>query len=184
MISPQGIAASLMAIAHVREEGSDKRTALERQLQQVRYEVERAFAQYDQVEPGNRLVAEVLEQRWNSKLEEQRRIAQELDDLNDATAALTPDDELTLCGLGEHFADAWNSDACPMTLKKRIARTLIKEIVVDIDAAQQINMAIHWQWRLSHHVQHAKAHVGCRRAQDRHRRRRYHHAHGTALRRR
>ena len=145
VISPQGIAASLMAIAHVREEGSDKRTALERQLQQVRYEVERAFAQYDQVEPGNRLVAEVLEQRWNSKLEEQRRIAQELDDLNDATAALTPDDELTLCGLGEHFADAWNSDACPMTLKKRIARTLIKEIVVDIDAAQQINMAIHWQ---------------------------------------
>ena len=145
VISPQGIDASLMAIAHVREEGSDKRTALERQLQQVRYEVERAFAQYDQVEPGNRLVAEVLEQRWNSKLEEQRRIAQELDDLNDATAALTPDDELTLCGLGEHFADAWNSDACPMTLKKRIARTLIKEIVVDIDAAQQINMAIHWQ---------------------------------------
>ena len=145
VISPQGIDASLMAIAHLREEGSDKRTALERQLQQVRYEVERAFAQYDQVEPGNRLVAEVLEQRWNSKLEEQRRIAQELDDLNDATAALTPDDELTLGGLGEHFADAWNSDACPITLKKRIARTLIKEIVVDIDAAQQINMAIHWQ---------------------------------------
>jgi hypothetical protein len=145
VISPQGIDASLMAIAHARADGSDKRTALERQLQQVRYETERAFAQYDQVEPGNRLVAEVLEQRWNTKLEEQQRIAHELDDLNDATAALTADDELTLRGLGEHFADVWNSDACPMTLKKRIARTLIKEIVVDIDAAQQINMVIHWQ---------------------------------------
>ncbi len=144
VISPQGIDASLMAIAHAREEGGDKRTALERQLQQVRYEAERAFAQYDQVEPGNRLVAEVLEQRWNTKLEEQQRIAHELDDLNDATATLTADDELTLRGLGEHFADVWNSDACPMTLKKRIARTLIKEIVVDIDAAQQINMVIHW----------------------------------------
>jgi hypothetical protein len=31
-----------------------------------------------------------------------------------------------------------------MTLKKRIARTLIDEIVVDVDAAQQLNMAIHW----------------------------------------
>ncbi len=144
-ISPHGIAASLEAIAHAREDGSDKRTALERQLQQVRYEAERAFAQYDQVEPGNRLVAEVLEERWNSKLEEQKRVAKELDDLNEATAALTREDKLKLRGLGEHFADVWNSDACPMTLKKRIARTLITEIVIDIDEAQLINMAIHWQ---------------------------------------
>ena len=144
VISPQGVDASLVAIAQSRGEGSDKRSALQRQLQQVRYEAERAFAQYDQVEPGNRLVAEVLEQRWNTKLEEQQRIAQELDAVKDAAAALTPADELTLRELGKHFAEVWNSDACAMTLKKRIARTLINEIVVDIDAAQQINMVIHW----------------------------------------
>ena len=46
--------------------------------------------------------------------------------------------------LGRHFAEVWNSNTCPMTLKKRIARTLINEIVVDIDAAQQLNMVIHW----------------------------------------
>ena len=53
---------------------------------------ERAFAQYDQVEPGNRLVCEVLEQRWNTKLEEQQRIAQELDALKASATALTPAD--------------------------------------------------------------------------------------------
>ena len=143
-ISPLGVQASLVAIAQSRGEGSDKRSALERQLQQARYEAERAFAQYDQVEPGNRLVSEVLEQRWNAKLEEQQRVAQELDALKDAAAALTPADELTLRELGRHFAEVWNSDACAMTLKKRIARTLINEIVVDIDAAQQLNMVIHW----------------------------------------
>ena len=144
VISPQGVEASLVAIAQSRGEGSDKRSALERQLQQARYEAERAFAQYDQVEPGNRLVSEVLEQRWNAKLEEQQHIAQELGALKDAAAALTPADELTLRELGRHFAEVWNSDACAMTLKKRIARTLINEIVVDIDAAQQLNMVIHW----------------------------------------
>jgi hypothetical protein len=144
VISPQGVEASLVAIAQSRGEGSDRRSALERQLQQARYEAERAFAQYDQVEPGNRLVCEVLEQRWNAKLEEQQRIAQELDALTDAAAALTPADELTLRALGKHFAEVWNSDACAMALKKRIARTLINEIVVDIDAAQQLNMVIHW----------------------------------------
>ena len=144
VISPQGVEASLVAIAQSRGEGSDRRSALERQLQQARYEAERAFAQYDQVEPGNRLVCEVLEQRWNAKLEEQQRIAQELDALTGAAAALTPADELTLRALGKHFAEVWNSDACAMALKKRIARTLINEIVVDIDAAQQLNMVIHW----------------------------------------
>jgi len=148
VISPQGVEASLVAIARLQEDlqgdGSDKRSALERQLQQARYEAERAFAQFDQVEPGNRLVAEVLEKRWNTKLEEQQRIAQDLDALKDAAIALTPADELTLRGLGRHFAEVWNSDACAMTLKKRIARTLINEIVVDIDAAQQLNMVIHW----------------------------------------
>lgn len=144
VISPQGVEASLVAIAQSRGVGSDKRSALERQLQQARYEAERAFAQYDQVEPGNRLVCEVLEQRWNAKLEEQQSIAQELDALKDEAAALTPADELTLRELGRHFAEVWNSDACAMALKKRIARTLINEIVVDIDAAQQLNMVIHW----------------------------------------
>jgi DNA invertase Pin-like site-specific DNA recombinase len=144
VVSSQGVEASLVAIAQLQGDGSDKRSALERQLQQARYEAERAFAQYDQVEPGNRLVAEVLEQRWNTKLEEQQRIAQELDAQKDAAAALTAADELRLRDLGKHFAEVWNSDGCPMTLKKRIARALINEIVVDIDAAQQLNMVIHW----------------------------------------
>ena len=42
---------------------------------------ERAFAQYDQVDPNNRLVADVLEQRWNAKLDDQHRIERELVEL-------------------------------------------------------------------------------------------------------
>jgi DNA invertase Pin-like site-specific DNA recombinase len=145
LISPHGLEASIAAIAQSRTEGSDRRSALERKLQQARYETERAFAQFDQVDPNNRLVADVLEQRWNVKLEEQQRIGHELNNLDNATAALTPADEATLRAMGEDFAIVWNSDACPMTLKKRIARTLIKEIVVDIDDAQQLNLVIHWQ---------------------------------------
>jgi hypothetical protein len=68
-ISPLGIAASVAAIEQLSDKGSDRRAALTRQLQQLEYEAQRAFAQYNQVDPTNRLVAEVLEQRWNEKLE-------------------------------------------------------------------------------------------------------------------
>ena len=103
-LSPLGRAASLQAIAQSRVQGSDRRAALERQWQQVRYEAERAFVQYDQVEPGNRLVAEVLEHRWNAKLEAQQHVARELGKLNDMTAALTSMDEVTLRAMAENFA--------------------------------------------------------------------------------
>lgn len=145
IISPHGLEACIAAIAQSRSQGSEQRAALERQLQQARYEAERAFAQYDQADPCNRLVAKVLEQRWNTRLAEQQRIVQALSSLDDATVALTPADEATLRALGEDFAIVWNSDACPMALKKRIARTLIKEIVVDVADAQQLNLVIHWQ---------------------------------------
>jgi DNA invertase Pin-like site-specific DNA recombinase len=143
-LSPYGLQASMAAIAQSRSQGNERRGVAERQLQQARYEAERAFAQYDQIDPGNRLVAEVLEQRWNVKLAEQQRVAQALGDLNDACAALTPANEASLRALGEDFASVWQSDACPMTLKKRIARTLIKEIVVDVVDNHQLHMIIHW----------------------------------------
>lgn len=143
-LSPYGLQASIAAIVQSRSQGSERRGALERQLQQARYEAERAFAQYDQIDPGNRLVADVLEQRWNAKLAEQQRVEQALGDLNDARAALTPANEASLRALGEDFATVWESGACPMTLKKRIARTLIKEIVVDVIDDHQLHMIIHW----------------------------------------
>ena len=145
LISPHGLEASIAALARLHTHGSDRRGALERHLQQARYEAERTFAQYDQVDPNNRLIAEVLEQRCNAKLKQQQQLERELQELCETTAALSTADEATIRALGEDFATLWNDAACSMTLKKQIARTLIKEIVVDLDdAAQQLNLVIHW----------------------------------------
>ena len=39
-------------------------------IERARYEAERAFRQFDAVEPENRLVARTLERRWNEKLQQ------------------------------------------------------------------------------------------------------------------
>lgn len=119
--------------------------ALQRQYQQEQYETQRAFDQYDQVDPANRLVAEVLEQRWNVKLEALEKLQRKLEARSDATASLSPIDKAAILALGEDFAAVWGDLACPMTLKKKIARTLINEIVVDVDdVAQELRLIIHW----------------------------------------
>ena len=144
-ISPQGLKASVAAIERLSDQGRDQRAALQRQIQQVQYEARRAFEQYDQVDPANRLVAEVLEQRWNEKLEALERLQGELDAHSDTAASLSPAATEAIMALGNDFAAVWNDPACPMVLKKKIARTLIDEIVVDLDeAAQALQMIVHW----------------------------------------
>ena len=104
-----------------------------------------SLAQVKRNTESQRLVADVLEQRWNAKLEDQHRLERELSELSEATPALGADDALAIRALGENFASVWNDAQCPMTLKKRIARTLIKEIMVDLDeSAQELHMVVHW----------------------------------------
>jgi DNA invertase Pin-like site-specific DNA recombinase len=145
VISPRGLNASIAAIERLSNQDSDRRAALERQLQQLQYESQRAFDQYNQADPANRLVADVLEQRWNDKLEALERLQGELDAHSEASAPLSPAETEAILALGNDFAAVWNDPACPMVLRKKIARTLINEIVIDLDeAAQALQMIIHW----------------------------------------
>lgn len=145
-ISPHGLAASVAAIEQLTTQGSDQRAARQRQLQQVQYEAQRAFDQYDQVDPGNRLVAQVLEQRWNAKLDVLEKLQSELDAHSDDNVSLSAADKASILTLGKDFAAVWNDPACAIDVKKKIARTLINEIVVDLDdAAQELRLIIHWQ---------------------------------------
>ena len=145
-ISSQGLAASVAAIERLDTRGSDQRAALQRQYQQLQYEAQRAFEQYDQADPANRLVVDVLEQRWNAKLEALETLQGELDAHSDAVVSLSAADKKAILALGQDFATVWGDPVCPMALKKKITRTLINEIVVDLDdAAQELRLIIHWQ---------------------------------------
>ena len=47
--------------------------------------------------------------------------------------------------MGENFAESWQSDHCPPTLKKMIFRTAIDEIIVRADAENKtLQFTIHW----------------------------------------
>jgi len=48
--------------------------------------------------------------------------------------------------MGDHFAEVWQSDHCPPTLKKMIFRTAIEEIVVRADKDKKtLDLIIHWK---------------------------------------
>src|SRR5438105_12306288 len=145
-IAPLGVEAGLRALEELSAGGAAQRAALSRQFEQLVYEAKKAFEQYDAVDARNRLVASELERRWNEKLEEIEAVKQRLSSLDAQRYSLSPEEEITIRSMGEHFAQVWQSNHCPPTLKKMIFRTAIEEIIVQTDQEKKsLELVIHWK---------------------------------------
>jgi DNA invertase Pin-like site-specific DNA recombinase len=146
VISPLGLQASLEAVEGLGQREHEQRQTLEHKLEQLRYEAQRAFEQYNEVDPRYRLVAAELERRWNAKLEEVDAVKVTLAALSQHQRALTEVERETIVSLGERFTEVWESPHCPMELRKTIIRTVIQEVIVNEDAEKgTLRFVIHWQ---------------------------------------
>jgi DNA invertase Pin-like site-specific DNA recombinase len=142
---PMAIEASLRVLSAEGIEQDQKKRRLELALERVRYEAEHAKRQYDAVDPCNRLVAAELEARWNAALiqvaEAEARLQAELQ----SHKSLSEEERNRLFELGSNLNAVWNDASAPIELKKRIIRTLINEIVVDVNhGSATVEMQIHW----------------------------------------
>lgn len=146
VLSPLGIDASLKAMERLSSKAEDKHKALSQQLEQLQYEAQRAFEQYDEVDARNRLVAAELERRWNSKLKEAENTKSALKEIEQESREVSEEEWEKILSLGERFAEVWESDRCPPELKKQIVRTVIDEIIVDLDEeTDRLHFVIHWK---------------------------------------
>jgi hypothetical protein len=142
---PLGIEASLQAMNGNRAEQDHKRRTLELAVQRARYEVDRARRQYDAVDPANRLVAAELEVRWNAALTQASEAEARLQADSASVRPLDEDQRRRMMALGADLQRLWNDDAAPVELKKRILRTVINEIVVEVNHTSGfLDMQVHW----------------------------------------
>jgi hypothetical protein len=144
-ISPLGLEASLKAIARLTAGEDDRRAALVRQREQLEFEARRAFEQYNEVDARNRLVAAELERRWNVKLEELEKVQGMISGLEKELPRLTDADRDKILAMGEGFEQVWTSPHCPAELKKKIARTVIEEVIATDADANTLHFVIHWK---------------------------------------
>lgn len=146
VVEPAAIEAAVLAAQQAADEQDAVLQALHRDLEAARYAARRAFKQYDAADPDNRLVAGELERRWNQALERvqalELRIEQHMSQLHQLPTPSQRDFE----ALAADLPRLWNGPDTDVRLKKRIVRTLIREVVADIDAeASEVVLVIHWQ---------------------------------------
>lgn len=68
VVSPASLNIHLRALQQIQQDQDIALRQLELQLERAQYESDRAFRQFDAVEPENRLVARTLERQWNESL--------------------------------------------------------------------------------------------------------------------
>ncbi len=144
VLSPLGVEASLQARDELQAAQSEKLRILRLELQQLDYEVQRAYDQYNEVDPRHRLVATELERRWNTKLEEQEKLRATIAAVEAENPPLSVEDEKRVLALGQNFARVWEAPGCPMELKRKILHTVIEEIVARVEG-EKIRLIVHWK---------------------------------------
>lgn len=141
-VEPMAIEAALAAEQKYMEHQREQRRILELELQQARYDASLAERRYAACDPDNRLIAAQLEKNWEAALQRVRVCEARLEMQEPAAATATPD----LRGLANDLEAAWKMPGVSMRTRQQLLRTLVNDIIVDVDvAAREIVLTIHWK---------------------------------------
>jgi len=146
VVQPAAVEAAIVAYRDEAQKQDEVRGALERDLEAARYAAQRAQRQYDAADPENRLVADELERRWNQALERVREIEQRIAQHSGAPKEEPAPTVEEFSTLAERLEELWQHADTHPQLRKRIVRSLIQEVLVDVDAAAgEIVLVLHWK---------------------------------------
>jgi DNA invertase Pin-like site-specific DNA recombinase len=146
VVEPFAIAASLKTADKMNAGIEEQHRLVELELESAQYEAQRAYRQYNKVDPENRLVCMELEKKWNNCLDRVERIKEKLSSLKKPAAPLTMKEKQDLFTLSSDLKKLWESPSTTNELRKRLVRTVLKEIICDVDEANhQILLTMHWE---------------------------------------
>jgi hypothetical protein len=151
-----------MASQQLAQGRDDVHAALQRDLEAARYAARRAEKQYQAADPDNRLVTQELERRWNQALEQVRELEQRIADHQTQQSRVIIPNGDELHGLVTDLETVWNDPHSDARLKKRIVRTLIHEVVADLDTEKsEIVLVIHWKGGIHTELRVPRRRRGC-----------------------
>ena len=144
-VSPHAVEAALCASEQVEAAALEQRGAVQRELEEARYEASLAARRYDLVDPAKRHVARELEARWNAALERTQHVEQRLAALDVERSARPRIDPAQLMDLAQDLPAVWNAPTTTKATKQRLIRILIEEVVIDVDEeTNESVVTIHW----------------------------------------
>ena len=123
------------------EERNEGRRLMELELEQARYEASLAERRYAACDPDNRLIAAQLEKTWEAALQRVAAFEARLSEPPEGCGEV-PD----FSALADDLEAAWEAPGTMMRARQQLLRSVIEDIVADVDeAAREVVLVIHWR---------------------------------------
>ena len=131
LVMPVTLEVALGVPAEMQARDDEVAALREQAVQRTREAAELAKRRFMEVDPGNRLVADVLESEWNHSLQAQRDAEHERDRLRrEDRIVLDESVRQRVLEVATDFPRLWNDAATPNREKKRMVRLLIEDVTL------------------------------------------------------
>lgn len=157
-MEPASLELSLSACQRLESE----RAALDRSwqlcLERAEYEAQRAFRQYDTVEPENRLVARNLERQWEAALQTVRGLQEDYDRFKATRpTAMSAAERKSVMELSTNLPRLWKMAS--VADKRRVVQLLVEKVVVGSTGNEVMTIEMHWAGgTATHHETNRRVH--------------------------
>jgi excisionase family DNA binding protein len=142
-VEPMAIDAAFEAERMHQEQQEDRQRILDLEMRQARYDANLAERRYAACDPDNRLIAAQLEKNWEIALRRVRDIEARQPTEEQADIKVDPS---AFTDLADNLSAAWHAPGVTMRGRQQLLRTLVTDIVVDVDdEAREVVLTIHWR---------------------------------------
>jgi len=147
ILTPQHLEIALAALDEVDHRDKAVEHQWQLKIQRAEYDAQLAQRRYEAVDPANRLVADNLEKRWETTLEQLGKFRLEHEEYRQKQAPpLTGEQHRQVRQLAEDLPRLWNAPTTTFKEKKRVLRLLIKDVTLEKHAAlRQAVLHVRWQ---------------------------------------
>jgi len=145
-IQPSALEVSMRTAKNFEQERQDKLKIWQQKLERSHYETERAYRQYNAVEPENRLVVRTLEKKWENALSSETLLKQKYDQfLIEQPIRLSGEERDQIRLLASDIPRLWNATTTTQVQRKEIVRLLIEYVKVKVlGNTEKVHVDIYW----------------------------------------
>jgi hypothetical protein len=146
-VTPLTIKLALEALTSLEERDKAIAAQWRRRIERARYDADLAERRYEAVDPGNRLIAATLEQRWNDAMQRLLELEAELANFERQTLrTITADQKQQILQLASDFPRLWTAQTTAARDRKRMLRLLVKDITVTKGREPKL-LRLHIRWQ-------------------------------------
>jgi DNA invertase Pin-like site-specific DNA recombinase len=145
-LAPASLDLSLAATDDIEADRVRLESHHQHSVERARYAAELARRRYEEVDPGNRLVAAELEKRWEDALVVQRKREEEFSRFQlEQPTELTEQQRESIRELSNDLRKLWSSSSTSGKDRQALVRILIDRIVVEVvEKTERLSVTVHW----------------------------------------